>query len=373
MQLTLKGQVERGSGFTLTLNETLELAGVTAVVGGSGAGKSTLLRVIAGLEEVPDLKITVDNECWQDHGYFLKPHERAVGTVFQEPRLFPHLTIEENLKFGSLHSTSEGYAMSLPEVIEALDLEPLMNSHPNRLSGGQAQRVALARTLLRPAKFWMFDEPLSALDQRARNEIAPYLQRLCLSHEIPILYVTHALSEVLQIADRMLVIEAGQITASGGVDELASLYGSELPLIEDVGGVLSCEFHTYHEDYGLSELKLEQNSLFVRGNLSQQPMPIRLFVPARDVSIATRPISGASLLNRLPGVIEGLDYQEEDTCLVRLHCHGQILLSRITAYSAHQLDLTPGKSVQALIKTIALTYSGSTPGQSQVTTNNGDN
>ncbi len=354
MQLSIQGQVQRSSGFTLALDEILPLAGVTAIVGGSGAGKTTLLRAIAGLEPRSQLRISLNEERWQGEGFFLAPHLRPVGTVFQEPRLFPHLSVQKNLKFALDSKLTRGYRMEYSEAVDALDLKPLLKESPSQLSGGQAQRVALARTLLRGSAFWLFDEPLSALDHRARHEIAPYLQRLCRSHQVPILYVTHALSEVLQIADRMLVMDQGRVVASGALDETAAHFGSELPLIEDVGGVLSCRFERYLEGFGLSELKISDTSLFVQGNLSSAPSPIRLFVPARDVSIATRDITHASLLNHLPARIEAIERKNEDTCLVHLRCHEQILLSRITAYSAQQLNLTPTMQVQALIKTVTL-------------------
>lgn len=348
MKLVLQGTLSRPSGFVLRLDVALECEAVTAVVGQSGAGKSTLLRAIAGLE--PDAKVSIvgNGAPWHE----LPAHARPVSMVFQQPLLFPHLSVRGNLCFP--RQQRPGFSMTFDQVVDELDLGGLLSHFPGALSGGEQQRVALARALLAPAKLWLFDEPLSALDARARADIAPYLARLCREHRVPILYVTHALEEVLQIADQMVIIENGSIVAHGSVGRLAGSYHSPLTDHDDAGGILECQFVGYEKNHHLSELRLGESSLWVRGDLSSSVSPIRVHIPARNVGLSRERLVRVSILNQIPGIVEAVTDEPPAAKLVTLNCEGQTLLARITALSAEELDLAPGQQLFALIKSVAL-------------------
>jgi len=368
IEISLQGQFERASGFSLSLNISEALQGVTAVIGHSGAGKSSLMRCIAGFEPEAAIALSVDGEIWQNEDTFLPPEKRAVSTVFQEARLFPHLSVMENLRFVTkrfprahkvegLDYSQKNFCLPLDEVIESLSLGKLLDRPTTALSGGETQRVALARALLRPARLWIFDEPLASLDAQARLEIAPYIQMLCQRHDIPVLYITHNLQEVLQIADRTWLLDAGKIRSITSDSELTRQFPSQLSMDEDVGGVLECKWKTYHAEYGLTELVLSQTSIFLPGDIPPSPdanSSIKVFIPARDVSLSLSHIADVSLLNQLPVKILAMEADTPQTRLLTLDCEGQKMLARVTAYSANQLNLETGQKLFALIKTVSL-------------------
>ncbi len=375
VEISLQGKLKRASGFSLSLNLKETISGVTAIIGHSGSGKTSLTRCIAGFEKNTDLHLSVDGEVWQNSSIFVPPENRPISTVFQEARLFPHLTVMENLKFvtrrfptahkiEALDHSLQNFCLPLEEVIESLSLDYLLSRSSNELSGGETQRVALARALLRPARLWIFDEPLASLDAQARTEIAPYIQMLCKRHAIPVLYVTHNLQEVLQIADNAWLMDAGNLKSLGSDSELTRQFPSHLAVDEDIGGVLECAWKAYHADYGLSELALSTASVFLPGDVLQNTQvldnphdtnsKIKVFIPARDVSLSLAKVADVSLLNQLPVKILAVETDTPHTRLFTLDCQGQKMLSRITAYSASQLNLEIGQTVFALIKTVSL-------------------
>jgi len=351
MSLVVRGLLARSSGFTARFEIDLELDGVTALLGPSGAGKSTLLRCIAGLEQTAALHIALDGEVWQGAGGSVPAHRRPVSMVFQDDRLFPHLTVAGNLGFPLKRPARAGTRLDYEEVLDLLALAPLLDRFPSTLSGGQRQRVALGRALLAPARLWLFDEPLSALDPVTRREIAPYIAKVCRERAVPVLYVTHALDEVHHLASRVLVMENGQIVANQPIEALPAI----TPVDEQSrgGSVVECRFFAHHAAHDLSELRLGPHPLFVRGHVDPGGT-IRLLIPARDVSIAVGPVSGLSVLNRLPGIIEDIEAEDAGSCLIRIRTGGQQILARITRYSNEELELVPGRTVTALVKSVAL-------------------
>ena len=352
MKIKVRGELARATGFRLQADLDLDLEGVAALVGASGAGKSTLLRVVAGFEPQASMTVEVDGETWQGAGTNLAAHRRPVGTVFQEARLFPHLDARGNLGFAT-HAKRSGARLEFDEVVEFLDLEPLLGQYPRELSGGQRQRVALGRTLLSPAKLWLFDEPMSALDSASRREIAPYLARLCRRHDVPIIYVSHTLAEVLTMADQVMVAADGEVSRVDSVGDFSTSFASP-SLGDEAGAVVACAFASFDPRYRLSELHFGSSSLFVRGDLSSAGPRILLHIPARDVSLATTPTGGLSILNRVDGVVDAIDDQG-DSALARVRCgDGQCLLARVTRRSVDELRLRPGTGVQALIKSVAV-------------------
>jgi molybdate transport system ATP-binding protein len=351
--LTLSATLERRGGFSARFDLTTPLTGVTAILGPSGAGKSTLLRLIAGLEPDARLRLTLGNETWDDGDrQHLPAHRRSISLVFQDGRLFPHLSVAGNLEFPLRRRSRAGFRLSFDAVVELLALNGLLDRYPHTLSGGQRQRVALGRALLTPARLWLFDEPLAALDDAAKRDIAPYLERVCRDHQVPIFYVTHVLEEVVDLADTVLIVEHGRIVANQAIEALGGL----LPIDETSrgGSVLRCRVIRYDEHYDLTELSLGSHPIFLRGRVAPAHADVRVLVPARDVSLATGPVTGMSVLNRLPCTIESLQDDAHGACIVSLACDGQRLLARITRFSKDELALAPGQAVVALVKTAAL-------------------
>lgn len=355
MRLKAQGELKRGSDFRLDAKLDVDVDGVAALVGASGSGKSTLLRLISGFEPRAAVTVEVDGERWQDAarpGRAVPAHRRAVGTVFQEPRLFPHCTARANLEFSG-RCRRPGVKLAFDEVVDVLDLEPLLGQYPHELSGGQRQRVALGRTLLAPAKLWLLDEPMSALDPASRREIAPYLYDLCRRHAVPIVYVSHSLPEVLAIADQVWIASAGAVSAVDSLPAFSTTLDHPLMSDDQAGAVIACRFKSFDARYGLSELVFANAPLYVPGDLSAVPEPILLHIPARDVSLSTAAIDHVSILNRVAGTIDAI-VPDGEAALVRVGCGEQSLLARVTRRSVDELGLGPGTAVLALIKSVAV-------------------
>ena len=215
--ITIRVKHKFSPEFTLDVDAQLPAQGVTAVFGDSGAGKTSLLRCIAGLTRPQHGLICVDGSTWQDGKTFVKPHRRSVGYVFQEPSLFEHLTVAGNLNFARRRAPKDSNGVPYEDVLNILQLQPLLPRNPATLSGGEKQRVAIARALLVNPHILLMDEPLASLDSRRKNQILPFLQTIKDTAGLPILYVTHAIEEVTRLADHLLVLQDGQVQANGPV------------------------------------------------------------------------------------------------------------------------------------------------------------
>ena len=257
-----------------------------------------------------------------------------------------------NLDFAAKTRTRAGTRLDFDDVVGFLDLAPLLARRPDQLSGGQRQRVALGRALLAAAKLWLFDEPMSALDAASRQEIAPYLHRLCRRHDVPVLYVSHSLPEVLSIADQVLLAADGTVRLVESVAAFSTSFRAPL-LGDEAGAVIACEFRHFDAGYGLSELAFGDAKLFVPGDLGSAGPRVLLHIPARDVSLSTAPVDRVSILNRVAGVVDALEDQGA-SMLARVRCGEQSLLARVTRRSVDELALKPGVAVQALIKSVAV-------------------
>ncbi len=347
MTLDIRGSLTRPSGFRLSLDASLPDQGVTAVIGTSGSGKSTILRVVAGLERSENLSVQFRGRDWQNAETWIPPHQRPIAMVQQQPSLFPHLTVLGNLR-------AVPNATGFDDALQRFDLLSLLDRKPNELSGGQQQRVALARAYIKPADLWLLDEPLSALDALARNELAPMLAGLCRESGRPVLYVTHSLQEVLQIADHLVMLEEGCIIGSGTPEQVAGELDHPLSPLIDVGAILDCTFHRFDANHNLSELRIGDHPMWVRGDLSSPSGIIRIQIPARDVTLAKQVPLETSILNCLPTEIIDLKRTPDGSVFVELDCVGQRLRSRITELSAERMCLARGQQVYALIKSVAL-------------------
>jgi molybdate transport system ATP-binding protein len=343
-------------GFQLDVDVKLAPRGVTALFGPSGSGKTTLLRCIAGLVRCPEGRLRVAGELWQDSadGVFLPTHRRPLGMVFQQPSLFAHLSVRQNIEFGLKGKRAP--AADLSALVELLDLGALLERMPEHLSGGEQQRVAVARALLLKPRLLLMDEPLANLDNRRKFEILPFIERLHDELEIPVLYVSHSADEVARIADDMLVLEAGKVLAQGTLAETFSRLDLESSFAGDVGAVIEGVAAAHDTADQLTRLDFPGGCLWITRVDCALGARLRVRVHARDVSVALVPPSATSILNVLPARIVEIrdDAPDRVSLLLELGGQGTRLLARITRRSKAALGLAPGAAVHAQIKGIAL-------------------
>mgnify|MGYP006136962507 FL=1 len=357
MQITAKIHLTRASGFTLAVDLTVKPTGVTALYGPSGSGKSTVLRLLAGLEHTKasdPILISSDDQIWHDEKQFVPPHLRDIGYVFQQPQLFPHLSVRGNLEY-AVKRRRGNQNLTLQQVSGWLGINHLLDARPTSLSGGEAQRVAIARVLLSGARCLLMDEPLGAIDYAARLQILPYIDGLRRVLDIPIVYVSHALDEITYLADEVYMLDKGRVTANGRIFDLASSLTLNSHEGEAVAAVIEGVVDSHDPDYGLSRLTLSSQSIYV--SLCGQPpgTKVRLRIPARDVSLTLQAPIQTSILNVLKGVVSEIETASaKPSLLVKIKIDDHYILSRITRKSLTQLELSPGKAVFIQIKTVAL-------------------
>ena len=337
-------------GFSLALDRSLPLDGLTAVHGPSGAGKSTLLRAVAGFQRSGG-RIAFAGEVWEDGRYFVPAHRRRVGFVFQEPRLFAHLDVAGNLAYAARRARMPD---RVSEIVARFDLAPLLSRRTGSLSGGEAQRVALARTLLSGPRILVMDEPLSALDAARRAGILPHIEALRDEAKLPILYVSHSLSEVARLATRVLALAGGRVVSFGLTAEVladrdaAAAFGGEEP-----GSLIDARFEATDPD-GISRLSFPGGTILVPALAGPPGDRLRLLIRARDVMIATSRPRGLSALNTLPAVVEAMTEVDAASVELRLSCGGVILRARLTRRSVAALGLQHGGACYAILKSVAL-------------------
>lgn len=341
-----------------TLDARLELPGkgITALFGPSGSGKTTLLRCVAGLARAAG-RVEINGACWQDdsRGVFLPTHKRALGYVFQEASLFAHLSVRANLEFGLKRIPASERKVGREAAMELLGIGHLLDRGTDTLSGGERQRVAIARALLTSPQLLLMDEPLAALDAKRKQEILPYLERLHDELAIPILYVSHASDEVARLADHLVLLEQGQVVASGPTTAMLARLDLSLAREEDAAVVIDTTVLAHDDGYQLTRLGFAGGDIQV----PRRPLPVgaraRIKIQARDVSIALASDHRSSIVNRLPARITGFgEALHPAQCLVRLELVGTPLLARITRLSRDQLGLTEGMTVVAQIKSVAV-------------------
>ncbi|SEN21120.1 molybdate transport system ATP-binding protein [Loktanella fryxellensis] len=329
--------------------------GVTVLFGRSGSGKTTIVNAVAGLLRPDRGRITVGDTVLldTDRGLRVPPHRRRLGYIFQDGRLFAHLTVRQNLIYGAWFAGLGRSPRALPHVLEMLGIGPLLARRPAGLSGGERQRVAIGRALLAQPRLILADEPLSALDDARKAEVLPYLERLRDEVQVPILYVSHAPAEVARIATTVVALEGGRVT---GIGTAAQVLGDPdvAPLgIRSAGAVIAATLRRHHAD-GLSELDAGGIALFVPRIAMAPGTSVRLRIAAHDVILARDRPTGLSALNILPGTITAIRQGQGPGAMVRLSTPAGVVLARITARSAQALDLAPGTTAHAIIKSVAI-------------------
>ena len=352
--LALTVKLKRGN-FSLLVEENIPLENVTVLFGESGSGKTTLLRIIAGLEKKAWGKVALGKTYWQNDETktFLPPHKRSIGYVFQDNRLFNHLNVEGNLRFGHDRSDAKN-GVQFNDVVDALDLSNLLLRTPHSLSGGEKQLVSIGRALLSDPELLLMDEPLSALDAKRKAEVIPYIEQLPSNFSIPVLYVTHNLEEVTRLAPNMLLISEGKIAGKGKVEKL--LERIDLWSVTErlaAGSVLNAEVKTHLSDWGMTILTVAGHELRIPAISTPLGTFVRLRVQAKDVALATQKPVGLSIRNILSAQILSIDIEEDIFAEVLLDIGGANLRARVTREAVDDLKLATGRKVYALIKSVA--------------------
>ena len=324
------------------------------------AAKAPLLDCIAGLRRpLPGSVVRYRGDSWQEGEHFTPPWLRRVGYVFQDARLFPHLSVQGNLDFARQRAP-QADAVDPDQVIAWLDLEPLLSRQPEKLSAGQRQRVAIGRALLANPQLLLLDEPLANLDRASGRQCLGYLQRLATEMSLTMLYVSHDIEEVAQLADRLLIVQQGRVVEQGSLLDLCSRLDTSIAHEEQAAAIVVGTVSKHDRDYGLTELSVEQQPLFVNHLPEQEGAERRVRIPARDVSICRQRPADSSILNILPVVVEEIEQTGEARVLLRLALGEQHLLARITRKSASELQLRAGDRLYAQIKSAALLSEGMT-------------
>ncbi len=327
-------------------------SGVTVLFGPSGSGKSTVLNAVAGLLRPDAGKVAVGDTVLTDTAQrlFVPPHRRRLGVIFQDGRLFPHLSVQQNLRYGRWFSPASARRIPESAVVEMLGIGALLDRAPATLSGGERQRVAIGRALLADPRLILADEPLSALDDDRKGEILPYLERLRDEWGVPMLYVSHSPAEVARIATTVVMLDAGRITRIGPAAEVLADPATAGPGRE-AGAVIEAQVIRHHDD-GVTELAAGGLPLFLPTIGAAPGARLRLRIAAPDVMLARGRPTEISALNILPGMVESLTEQGGQV-LVRLSTPAGPVLSRITRRSAAQLGVAPGEALTAVVKSVS--------------------
>ena len=342
--------------FQLEVNEKLRTDQVWAIMGASGCGKTSLLRSLAGLESHACGTVSFNGEIWQDsdRGIFVSPEKRRIGYIFQEPRLFPHLNVLDNLMFARKRAVNTASSPKLADVIEQMGIESLLERRTGKLSGGEKQRVAIARTLLNSPRLLLMDEPLASLDWNSKTSILPKLRDTHRHFNIPVVMVSHAREEVARLADHLLLMDAGKVIAKGACASLMNRSGS--PLANDDRALSILEARVLRQDtcYPVTELKLEGYNLLANRVNAEEGEWVRLVLPADEVSIVLDDVSNTSIQNRLPVWINGVTELSSHHILLSLAINKQNLQALITHRSYNALGLGKGQKVYAHFKAACL-------------------
>ncbi len=343
----------------IAIEFSVQSPGITVLFGPSGSGKSTVIAAAAGLLRPDQCRIAIDGARLADTraGIWLPPERRRVGLVFQDSRLFPHMSVRNNLVFG-MRRTRER-EIDFDEVVELLGIDALLDRRPNTLSGGERQRIAIGRALLRQPQLLLMDEPLASLDAARKSEILPYLARLKTMLRLPVLYVTHSLDELVRLADSVVLIEAGSVLAAGPVAEISARADLPLARRDDAGAVLACRVAAHDTSRQLTRLSCGPVPLWVPQTDLPEGLNVRVRVPARDVILARGEVDffkdALSLHNVLPGTVRAIAADPDHrAALVEAAVGSGSVLARVTPDAIARLALAPGTQVSVLIKSMSV-------------------
>ena len=321
--------------------------GVTVLFGPSGAGKTSVINAIAGLLQPDAGQIMYGKKALFKDGHSLAPFRRRVGYVFQDARLFPHMTVAQNLRYGGTHDYDR--------LIGVLGLSGLIDRRPNSLSGGEKQRVALGRALMSKPDILLMDEPLAALDGPRKTEVLPYIATLAAEQRLPIIYVTHAMAEVTQLADRLVIIDDGKVALQGAVtDVLADPMAARYFAKRDAGALIACKVEQHDMSDGVTVLSSDAGRILLPGQIGQVGGHLRLRIPAQDVILARAKPEGQSALNALETQITDVSILPNGNFAVTLLAQSQSIWAEVTPLSVRKMGLEAGQIVFAIFKATAV-------------------
>ncbi|SFN55707.1 molybdate transport system ATP-binding protein [Candidatus Pantoea varia] len=337
----------------LEINLQIPAKGITAIFGVSGAGKTSLINAISGLTQPQRGRIQLNDRLLFDaeQKIALPPEKRRIGYVFQDARLFPHYRVRGNLQYGMAPSMKAQF----DSLVSLLGLEALLPRFPLSLSGGEKQRVAIGRALLTAPDMLLLDEPLASLDLPRKRELMPYLQKLAKQVDIPMLYVSHSLDEILHLADNVLVLDAGKVKAFGPLERVwsSSAMRPWLP-VSELTSVLRVQVLEQHPDYPMTALSLGDQHIWVSRVNQPVKTPLRIRIASSDVSLALQPPQHSSIRNILPAqVVELLEVG--DQIEVKLRIGISELWARITPWARDELGIRPDQWLYAQIKSVSVT------------------
>lgn len=342
----LEFNISKGTLFKF--QATLNLKGVCAIFGESGAGKTSLVRGLIGLDNHFTGEVVFRGETWQSDTQFIKTEKRRIGMVFQEPCLFPHLNVRQNLSL-ALHKDS---LYSLLELANLLQFSELLNASTQTLSGGQKQRIAIARAILTGPRLLIMDEPLSSLDSQSKDILLPFIKKI--SRQIPILYITHSMHELFYLASNMLLINQGKIEAYGTPENLFMDHKLSLLKQTHSGSLLTIKKLQWDEQYALLNGEVDGQKLILSAPKKPHHTTLKIKVESIDVIIALQPLSACSLQNCLQTRIKKIEHLSETQIVLTLSLKKQVLLAKITRKSLIELKLIEGQCVFAYIKALHL-------------------
>jgi molybdate transport system ATP-binding protein len=341
--------------FSLAADLTMPM-GITAIFGRSGSGKTSLINAVAGIFTPDEGRIDIGGAVVLDtkNGINTPTHRRDIGYVFQDARLFPHMSVQDNLRYAARHGRARSNAAREDEIITLLGIDGLLNRRIATLSGGEKQRVTIGRALLSDPKILLMDEPLSALDAPRKAEIMPYLERIRQAVNIPILYVSHSISEVARLAHHMVVLDQGRVIAAGPTQSILSD-----PALVPILGVRSAGASIVariaaHDSDGLTQLSTSAGVIYVPKLSGDIGHSVRVRILAQDVTIALSRPHDISALNILPSVITDIRIGDGPGAIVLLRSGDDTILARITKRSVTQLGLTTGMSCYAVVKSVSV-------------------
>ncbi|MBI1220887.1 MAG: molybdenum ABC transporter ATP-binding protein [Rhodobacteraceae bacterium] len=343
------------AGFTLDVAFEAP-PGLTVLFGRSGSGKTTVVNAVAGLLRPDRGRVTVAGRvlCDTPAGLWLPPHRRRLGYVFQEGRLFPHLTVRQNLTYGARFAPKGTGGGDLAAVVVLLGIGALLDRRPGALSGGEKSRVAIGRALLCNPDLLLMDEPLAALDEARKDEILPYLERLRDETAVPILYVSHSVAEVARLATTVVVLQAGRVARIGPASEVLADPATAPALdLREAGAVIEARLVAQEPD-GLSVLETSAGRLYLPRIEAAPGTGFRVRIHANDVILSRARPEGLSALNILPGTVETVHLGDGPGALVQVRSGSDLILARLTRRSATALGLTPGTPCHAILKTVAV-------------------
>ncbi|MBL0936827.1 MAG: molybdenum ABC transporter ATP-binding protein [Rhizobiaceae bacterium] len=331
--------------------------GLTALFGPSGSGKTSVVNMIGGLVRPDSGRISTDDRVLVDTatGTFLPPHKRRIGYVFQDARLFPHLTVRQNLVYGRRFVPQAERYGDFSQAVDLLGISHLLDRKPARLSGGEKQRVAIGRALIASPRLILMDEPLASLDDARKAEILPFIERLRDEARVPIVYVSHSVAEVARLATDIVVLDRGRVSATGPARDVLA----ELDLLpgaagDEGGSRMLLDFDRLDTESGLSLFRSAAGIWHLPPSAHRPGDKVPIFVRASDILLATQPPEGISALNVFSGRVTALRSAHSHDLLVDLDCNGDRLTARITRHSAARLDLAEGMAVHAIVKTVRL-------------------